>query len=102
MTAISKNVYIDKLNDILKEYNNTSHRTIKMKPIDVKDNKYIDVKKEINDKDLKFKIGDHVRISKCKNIFISLLRKLKILCHMHILLMILMVKKLLAHFMKMN
>ena len=42
MTAISKNVYIDKLDDIVDEYNNTYHRTIKMKPIDVKDNTYID------------------------------------------------------------
>ena len=42
ITSISKNVYIDKLNDIVKEYNNTYHRTIKMKPVDVKDNTYID------------------------------------------------------------
>ena len=69
MTAISKNVYIDKLDDIVNEYNNTYHRTIKMKPVDVKDNTYIDFKKEVNDKDPKFKIGDHVRISKHKNIF---------------------------------
>ena len=40
-----------------------------MKPIDVKDNAYVDSKKEVNDKDPKFKIGDHVRISKYKNIF---------------------------------
>ena len=69
MTSISKNVYIDKLNDIVNEYNNTYHRTIKMKPVDVKDNTYIDFKKEVNDKDPKFKVGDHVRISKYKNIF---------------------------------
>ena len=69
MTSISKNVYIDKLDDIVNEYNNTYHRTIKMKPIDVKDNTYIDFKKEVNDKDPKFKVGDHVRISKHKNIF---------------------------------
>ena len=69
MTSISKNVYIDKLDDIVNEYNNTYHRTIKMKPIDVKDNTYIDFKKEVNDKDPKFKVGDHVRISKYKNIF---------------------------------
>ena len=62
MTSVSKNVYIDKLNDIVPEYNNTYHRTIKMKPTDVKDNTYID-------KDPKFKFGDHVRISKYKNIF---------------------------------
>ena len=69
MTLVSKNVYIDKLNDIVGEYNNTYHRTIKMKPVDVKDNTYIDFKKEVNDKDPKFKVGDHVRISKYKNIF---------------------------------
>ena len=69
MTSISKNVYIDKLDDILDEYNNTYHTTIKMKPIDVKDNTYINADKEINNKDPKFKVGDHVRISKYKNIF---------------------------------
>ena len=69
MTSVSKNVYIDKLDDIVNEYNNTYHRTIKMKPVDVKDNTYIDFKKEVNDKDPKFKVGDHVRISKYKSIF---------------------------------
>ena len=69
MTSISKNVYIDKLDDIVNEYNNTYHTTIKMKPVDVKDNTYIDSSKEVNDKDPKFKVGDHVRISKYKNIF---------------------------------
>ena len=70
MTSVSKNVYINKLEDIADENNNnTYHRTIKRKPVDVKDNKYIDFKKEINDKDPKFKVGDHVRISKYKNIF---------------------------------
>ena len=69
MTAVSKNVYIDKLDDIVNEYNNTYHRTIKMKPIEVKDNTYIDSIKEVNDKDPKFKVGHHVRISKYKNIF---------------------------------
>ena len=63
MIAISKNVYISKLDDIVKEYNNT-YRTIKMKTIDVKDNTYIDFGKEVNDKDPKFKIGDHVRIKR--------------------------------------
>ena len=62
-------MYVDKLDDTVNEYNNTHHRTIKMKPVDVKDNKYIDFKKEVNDKDPKFKVGDHVRISKYKNIF---------------------------------
>ena len=69
MTSISKNVYIDKLDDIVKEYNNKYHTSIKMKPVDVKDNTYIDFKKEVNDKDPKFKAGDHVRISKYENIF---------------------------------
>ena len=69
MTSISENVYINKLDDIVNEYNKTYHRTIKMKPVDIKDNTYIDFKKEVNDKDLKFKVGDHVRISKYKNIF---------------------------------
>ena len=68
MTAISKNVYIDKLDDIVNEYNNTYHRTTKMNPVDVKDNIYIDFQKEVNNRDPKFKIGDHVRISKYKNI----------------------------------
>ena len=69
MTSISKNVYIDKLNDIVDEYNNTYHTTIKMKPINVKDNTYINTDTEINNKDPKFKVGDRVRTSKCKNIF---------------------------------
>ena len=64
-----KNVYIDKLNDIVNEYNNTYHRTIKMKPVGAKDDTYIDSSKEVNDKDSKFQVGDHVRISKYKNIF---------------------------------
>ena len=69
MTSVSKNVYIDKLDDIVDEYNNTYHTTIKMKPIDVKDNTYINTDKEINNKDPKSKVGDRVRISKYKNIF---------------------------------
>ena len=68
MKAESKNVYIDKLNDIVNKYNNTYHRTIKMKDDDDKDNTYIDFNKDINDRDPKFKVGDHVRISKYKNI----------------------------------
>ena len=69
MTSISKNVFIDKLDDIVHKYNSAKHRTIKMKPIDVKDNTYIDFGKEVNDNDPKFKVGDHVRISKYKTIF---------------------------------
>ena len=68
-TSISKDVYIDELDDIVNECNNIYHRTIKMKPIDVKDNTYINIGKEINDKGPKFKVDDHVRISKYKNIF---------------------------------
>ena len=67
MTSVSKNVNIDKLDDIVNKYNNTHYSTIKMKPVDVKSNTYIDSSKEINDKDVKFKIGDIVRISKYKN-----------------------------------
>ena len=69
MTSISKNVYIDQQDDIVNEYNNTYNRTIKMKPIDVKDNTDFNIDKEFNDKTRKFKVGDHVRISKYKNIF---------------------------------
>ena len=69
MAAVSKNVYIDKKVDIVNEYNNTYHRIIRMKPVDVKDNTFIDFEKKVNDKGPKFKIGDHARISKYKNIF---------------------------------
>ena len=68
MTTISKNVYNDKLDDIVKEYNNKYHTSIKMKPVDDKYNTYIDFQREINNKDPKFKVGDYVRISKYKNI----------------------------------
>ena len=62
-------MHVDKLNDIVDEYNNTCHKTIKTKPVDVKDNTYIDFGKEVNDKDLKFIVGNHVRIWKYRNIF---------------------------------
>ena len=62
-------MYIDKLDDIVNEHNNTYHITIKMKPIDVKNNTYINIGKEDNDKDPKFKVSDYVRISKYNNIF---------------------------------
>ena len=62
-------MYNDKLNDIVNEYNNTYHRIIIMKPVDVKDNAYINFDKEVDDKDPKFKVGDHVRISKYKKSF---------------------------------
>ena len=99
MTSISKNVYINKLNDIVDKYNNTYHTTIKMKPIDVKDNTYINTTIETNDKDPKFKVGDRVRISKYKTFLPKatlqiglkkylLLKKLKILFRGLTLLMI--------------
>ena len=68
MTAVSKHVYINKLSDIVIEYNNTYHITIKTKPIDVKDNTCIDFPKDVLEKDPKFKVGDHVKTSKYKNI----------------------------------
>ena len=95
MTSKSKNVYIDKLDDIVNEYDNSYHRTIKMKPVDVKDNRYIDSMElhstELHsNKDPKFKVGDHVRIFKYKNIFAKgyTPKKLKIPFHGHILFMI--------------
>ena len=69
MTAISKSVYFDVLNDIVDEYNNTYHKIIKMKPIDVKGDSFAEYNEESNEKDPKFKVGDHVRISKFKNVF---------------------------------
>ena len=68
MTAISKNVYFDVLDNIVDKYNNTVHRTIKMKPIDVTDASYAEYSKGFNKKDPKFKVSDHARISKYKNI----------------------------------
>ena len=62
MTAISKNVYFDVLDDIVDEYNNSYYSTIKMKPIDIKDNNFIKYIEESNIKDPKFKIGEHIRI----------------------------------------
>ena len=62
MTSISKNAYINKLDDIVNKYNNTYHNIIKMKPVDIKSNTYIDSNKDIDDKNHKFKIGDIVRI----------------------------------------
>ena len=61
-------MYIDKLAVIVDGYNNTKHRTIKMKPIDIKDNTYINFGKEVNDSNPKFKAGDDVIISKYKNV----------------------------------
>ena len=69
LTAISKNVYFDVLHDIVNKYNNTIHRIIKMKPIDVTDDSFAEYNEESNKRNPKFKVGDHVRISKYKNIF---------------------------------
>ena len=66
---ISKNVYNDKLDDIVNKYDNTYHSKIKMKSADVKSNTYIDSSKNINDKSPEFEIGDMVKISKCQNTF---------------------------------
>ena len=69
MTSVSKIVYFDKLDDFVDdEYNNTNHRTTKMKPVDVKAGNYFEYNVNYNDKDPKFKIDDHLRISKYKNI----------------------------------
>ena len=69
MTAVSKNVYFDVLDGIVDKYNNTYHKTIKMKPTDIKPDSYTEYNVDSNEKEPKFKIGDHVRISKYKNIF---------------------------------
>ena len=69
MKAVSKNVYFDALDDIVKNYNNTFHRTIEVKAIDVKSDFYSEFNVDSNKKDPKFKVGDHVRMSKFKNIF---------------------------------
>ena len=69
MTTISKYVYFDVLDDIVNKYNNTYHKSIKMKPADVGDDSFAEYNKESNEKDPKFKVGDHVRISKFKNVF---------------------------------
>ena len=69
MTAVSKNVYFDVLDDIVDKYNNTVLKTIKMKPIDVTSDTYAEYNEDSNKKDPKLKVGDHIRISKYKNIF---------------------------------
>ena len=69
MTVVSKKVYFDVLGDVVNKYNNTVHRTIKMKTIDVKSDSYAEYNEDSSEKDLKLKVGDNVRISKYKNIF---------------------------------
>ena len=114
MASIPKNEYIGKFNDIINKYNDTYNSKIKMKPVDLKSSTYIKTNKEINDKDPKFKIGDIVRISKLKNIFVKgnvlnwseevfgLLKKLKTLYSRYMLEVILKTKKLLECLTKMN
>ena len=111
MTSVSKNVYINKLDEIVDECNNTDHRAIKMKPVDIKDNTYPDFEKEVNDNDPKLAIMLeflNTKIFLLKDIYqiglkkFLLLVKLKIQFHEHMLLIILMVKKLLEYFMKKN
>ena len=69
MTSVSKHAYIDKLDDVVNKYNNTYHSTIKMKPVDAKSKTYIDFNKENNMEGPNFKVGNHIRTSKYKNIF---------------------------------
>ena len=113
MTSISKNVFLDKLDDTVNKYNNIYHRTIKMKSDDVKSSIYIVSNNEDINESPKFKVGDDVRILKCKNIFgngyapncseqVFLIKKIKTLCRGHMLLAILTEKKLLERFMKKN
>ena len=113
MTAISKNVYFDVLDDTANKYNDTVHKTIKMKPIDVTHDSYAEYNENLNKKDPKFKVGHHVRISKYKNIFakghtpnwlekIFVIREIKMQFLGLILLVTLIVKKLLEVFMKKN
>ena len=69
MTPVSKTAYFDVLDDIVNKYNNTDHRTIKMKRIYVTSDSYAEYNEDSNEKDPKFKVGDRARISKYKNIF---------------------------------
>ena len=69
MTIVLKNFYFDVLDDIVNKYNNTVHRSIKMKPVHVTSDSYAECNQDSNEKNRKFKVGDHVRTSKCKNIF---------------------------------
>ena len=63
-------MYFDVLNDTVDKYNNTYHKTIRRKAIDVKNDSFAEYNEEFNEKDSKFKVNDHVRISKYKNIFV--------------------------------
>ena len=113
MTPVSKNLYIDNFDDAMHKNNNKYHRTIKVKPADVKSSTYIDSSKGINDEDPKSNIGDIVRISKYKNTFAKsyvpnwceetfVIKKVKNTCRGYMLLLILVEKKLLERFKKKN
>ena len=110
-TAASKNVLIDKLDEIVEKYRNTHHSAIKMNPIDAELDTYIEYGVKDNNKDHKFKVGDHVRISKCKNIFgkgytpnwlweVFVIKKVKTMYNGHTLLVISTVKRVFKQFMK--
>ena len=95
LTSISKNVYIDKLAEIVNEYNDTYRRTTKTNPINVKSSIFVECGIENNEKDPKFEVSNHVRISKYKNIVAKgytpncseevfvMKKNLKIMCHGH-------------------
>ena len=114
MASRSKYVHINKLDDIVNKYNNTCHRTVKMKSVDVKQKTYVDPNEENNNEDPNLKFGDIVQLLKYKNIFakgyvpnwyeeVSVIKKkLKTLCHRHMLLVMLKVSKLLERFTKNN
>ena len=113
MTSASKNVYVDKLDDIVNKYNNTYHSTIKMKPVDVKSSTYIDFNKKSSKEDSEYKVGDHLKISKYNNIFAKgyvqnwseegfLIKKVRTNVPLKMLLVILKVNKLLERFTKKN
>ena len=69
MTAVSRNVYFDLLDNIVDKYSNTVHRTLKTKPIEVRSDSYAEYNEDSNITKPKFKVGDHVRILKYKNSF---------------------------------
>ena len=69
MAAVSKKVYFDLLDDFVNKYNNTVHISIKKKPVDVTSDSYAECNEDSIEKDPEFKVGDHVRTSKYKNVF---------------------------------
>ena len=71
MTVVLKTVYFNVLDDIVNKYSNAVHRTIKMKPTDVTSDSYAEYNKDSNEKDRKFKVGDHLRISNTKTFLLK-------------------------------